>query len=191
MARVFVPDTAAGNPFGYVLGNYAPKIGSAGGAFANAVYQSSSLPLRVLEAARYRTAQINGCMVCQGMRAAKHVDPMLAGGGGDASRSIVARGGPMPDEAFYAAVETWRESSLFSERERLAIEHAERLAEDPRGFAEDEAYWVRFHTAFSDDEIVDLTLCIAAWIAIGRVTHVLELDTVCMEDMLAPQGVSE
>lgn len=185
MARVYVPDSAAANPFGYVLGNYAAKIGAAGGAFANAVYQSSALPLRVLEAARYRTAQINGCMVCQGMRAAKHVDPMLAGGGGDAATSIVARGGAAPDEAFYAAVEGWRDSPIFSDRERLALEHAERFAEDPHGFAEDETYWTRLHTAFSDDEIVDLTLCVAAWMAMGRVTHVLELDTVCMEDMLA------
>jgi hypothetical protein len=39
---------------------------------------------------------------------------------------------------------------------------------------------------FNDDEIVDLTLCISAWMPMGRVTHVLELDTVCMEDMLSP-----
>ena len=186
MARVFVPSTAEANPYGYVLQNYAKKIGAAGGAFANAVYQSSCLPLRVLEAARYRTAQINGCMVCQGMRAAKHVDPMLTGSGGDASSSIVARGGPMPDEAFYEAVEGWRDCALFAPRERLAIEHAERFAQDPRGFAEDEPYWTRLRAEFSDDEIVDLTLCISAWMAMGRVTHVLELDTVCMEDMLAP-----
>lgn len=185
MARIFVPEGADHNPFGYVLSTYAPKIGAAGGGFANAVYQSSSLPLRVLEAARYRTAQINGCMVCQDMRAARHVDPMLAGGGGDAATSIVARGGDAPDEAFYAAVENWRGSPLFSDRERMALEHAERFAEDPRGFADDEAYWKRLYAAFSDEEIVDLTLCIAAWVAMGRVTHILELDTVCMDDMLA------
>lgn len=185
MARIFVPDNASGNPFGYVLTTYAPEIGRAGGAFASAVYQSSGLPLRVLEAARYRTAQINGCMVCQDMRAARHVDPMLAGGGGDAATSIVARGGEAPDEAFYAAVEGWRDSRIFSERERLALEHAERFAEDPHGFANDEDYWTRLHAAFSDEEIVDLTLSIAAWVAMGRVTHILELDTVCMDAMLA------
>ena len=185
MARVFMADTAASNPLGYVLSSYAPKIGLAGMAFATAVYQSSCLPLRVLEAARYRTAQINGCMVCQGMRASKHVDPMLAGSGGDASASIVARGGASPDEAFYAAVAAWRDSPIFSERERMAIEHAERMAQNPHGFSEDESYWQRLHGVFTDDEIVDLTLCVAAWMAMGRVTHVLELDTVCMEDMLA------
>lgn len=185
MARVYVPDSAAHNPLGYVIGHYAPEIGAAGGGFAHAVYQSSRLPLRVLEAARYRTAQINGCMVCQDMRAAKHVDGFLAASGGDAARSIVARGGDAPDEAFYDAIAGWRDAGLFSGRERLAIEHAERMAEDPHGFAKDESYWGRLHAAFTDHEIVDLTLCVAAWIAMGRVTHVLELDTVCMDDMLA------
>ena len=185
MARVMIPDDAAGNPFGYVLGHYAPAIGTAGGSFANAVYQSSRLPLRVLEAARYRTAQINGCLVCQSMRAAKHVDQFIGASGGDVAQSIVARGGPAPDEHFYAAVEHWRDDDRFSERERLALEHSERMAEDPRGFAGDELYWARLHAVFNDDEIVDLTLCIAAWMAMGRVTHVLELDTVCMDEMLA------
>lgn len=185
MARVHVPDAEAHNPYNYVLSHYAPEIGAAGGGFAHAVYQNSRLPLRVLEAARYRTAQINGCMVCQDMRAARHVDSFVAAGGGDVSRSIVARGGDAPDEAFYAAVADWRNADRFSDRERLAIEHAERIAEDPRGFAGDEAYWARLRAAFDDDEIVDLTLAISAWMAMGRVTHVLELDTVCMDDMLA------
>lgn len=185
MARIHVPDSEAGNPYGYALSTYAPAIAAAGGRFAQAVYQSSRLPLRVLEAARYRTAEINGCMVCQSMRAARHVDQFLGAGGGDTTRSIVARGGEAPDEEFYAAVSNWRESNLFSDCERLAIEHAERMAQDPRGFSSDEVYWARLHAAFDDDEIVDLTLSIAAWMAMGRVTHVLELDTVCMEDMLA------
>jgi alkylhydroperoxidase family enzyme len=185
MARVHIPESESGNPYGYALGHYAPEIAAAGGGFAQAVYQSSKLPLRVLEAARYRTAEINGCMVCQSMRAARHVDQFLGAGGGDTGRSIVARGGSAPDEAFYAAVNDWRNSNLFSERERLAIEHAERMAENPRGFSTDEAYWARLHAAFDDAEIVDLTLSIAAWIGMGRVTHVLELDTVCMDDMLA------
>jgi len=59
------------------------------------------------------------------------------------------------------------------------------MAEDPHGFASDEAYWARLHANFSDEEIVDLTLAIAAWMAMGRFTHILELDTVCMDDMLA------
>ena len=182
MAQVHIPDDKAHDPFGYALANYAPELGAAGGGYAKAVYQSSRLPLRVLEAARYRTAQINGCMVCQGFRAASDVDGLLEMMGGDPSRSIVARGGPVPDEAFYADVAAWATATRFSDHERLAIEYAERMGERPRSFEGDGAFWQRMHAAYTDAEIVDLTLAIGAWIGLGRVTHVLELDTVCARD---------
>ncbi len=34
-------------------------------------------------------------------------------------------------------------------------------------------------SAFSDDEIVDLSYCIAGWMGMGRVTHALGFDAVC------------
>jgi alkylhydroperoxidase family enzyme len=182
MAQVHIPDEHAHDPFGYALTAYAPELGAAGGGYAKAVYQSSRLPLRVLEAARFRTAQINGCMVCKAFRAGSDVDGLLETMGGDPSRSIVARGGPAPDEAFYAEIENWRSSTLFSEREKLAIEHAERMGESPRSFEGDDAFWSRMHAAFTEAEITDLTLAIGAWIGLGRVTHVLELDTVCIDE---------
>jgi len=185
MAQVRIPDDQAHDPFGYALATYAPELGAAGGGYAKAVYQSSRLPLRVLEAARYRTAQINGCMVCQGFRAGTDVDGLLEMMGGDPSCSIVARGGPAPDEAFYADVSDWRVSARFSDQERLAVEYAERMGETPRSFESDAEFWKRMHAQFTDAEIVDLTLAIGAWIGLGRVTHVLELDTVCARDTYA------
>ncbi len=185
MAQVHIPDNQAHDPFGYALATYAPELGAAGGGYAKAVYQSSRLPLRVLEAARYRTAQINGCMVCQGFRAGTNVDGLLEQMGGDPSRSIVARGGPAPDEAFYAHVAAWRTATRFSDQERLSIEYAERMGERPRSFEGDGAFWERVHAAFTDAEIVDMTLAIGAWIGLGRMTHVLELDTVCARDTYA------
>lgn len=179
MAQVPIPPAHAHDPFGFTLTHFAPEIGAAAGGFAKAVYQHSNLPLRVIEAARYRTAAINGCLLCQGFRAAEHVGPLLDAMGGDASRSIAARGGPAPDEAFYAAVADWRDTPLLSERERLAAEYAERFGERPRAFEGDEAFWARLHAAFTPAEIVDLTLCLAAWTGLGRVAHVLELDGVC------------
>lgn len=131
MAQVHIPEDQAHDPFGFALANYAPELHGAGGGYAKAVYQSSRLPLRLLEAARDRTAQINGCMVCQGFRAGTDVDGLLDMMGGDPSRSIVARGDPAPDESFYADVVEWRTSARFSDRERLAIEHAERMGERP------------------------------------------------------------
>ncbi len=185
MAQVHIPDEHGHDPFGYALTAYAPELGAAGGGYAKAVYQSSRLPLRVLEAARYRTAQINGCLVCKGMRAERDVGPLLDAMGGDPRASIVARGGAAPDEAFYDAVVDWRGSDLFDDRERLAIELAERMGESPRSFGGDKDFWDRMHEAFSDAEIVDLTLAVGAWIGLGRVTHVLELDTVCLSATFA------
>ena len=185
MAQVNIPEAQQHDPLGYTLATYAPEIGAAAGAYARAVYQSSRLPLRVVEAARYRTALINGCLVCQGFRAAQHLDGYLASVGGDAAQSVVARGGAAPDEAFYAAIADWRNATLFDARERLALEYAERMGEHPQSFAGDEAFWTRMHATFAPAEVVDLTLAIGAWLALGRVTHVLELDTVCMDEALA------
>ena len=36
------------------------------------------------------------------------------------------------------------------------------------------------HDTFTDKDIVDMTFAIGSWIALGRLTHVLELDGVCM-----------
>jgi alkylhydroperoxidase family enzyme len=97
----------------------------------------------------------------------------------------VADRGPAPDEAFYRSVSEWRTSPLYSLRERVAIEYAERMGTDPKGLAADDQFWARAKGAFSDAEIVDLSYCIGTWIANGRVAHVLGWDTVCS---IPPEG---
>lgn len=185
MPQLDVPEDQMLDALSYAARTYAPEVGSAAVAYAKAVYQSSCLPLRVLEAARYRTALINGCTICRSMRAARDINGYLESVGGDASQSIVARGGAAPDEAFYAAVEDWRHATLFTAREQLAIEFAEQMGETPKSLATDDAFWTRMHAAFSQAEIMDLTLCIGAWMALGRTVHVLGLDAVCFTDSLA------
>jgi alkylhydroperoxidase family enzyme len=184
MPNIDIPARNQGDPLGYALSSHAPTIGAAAGDFVRAVYQSSRLPLRLAEAARYRTAQINGCLVCQSFRAGDHLDAYLESVGGDAADSMVAHGGARPDEAFYAAVADWRVSDVFSTQERLAIDYAERLAENPRDLAYDSAFWAEMHDAFTDATITELTLAIGMWMAMGRFTHALGLDTVCMSDMV-------
>lgn len=186
MPNVHIPPAHLSDPLGYVLATHSPEIGAAAGNFVRSVYQSLRLTLRIAEAARYRTAQINGCLVCQSFRAGDHLDAYLESVGGDVSRSVAARGGARPDEAFYAAVADWRTSPVFDEQERLAIDYAERLAEAPRELAYDAPFWDAMHAAYSDAQIADLTLGIGCWIAMGRFTHALGLDTVCMADMLQP-----
>ncbi|WP_070152508.1 carboxymuconolactone decarboxylase family protein [Sphingobium phenoxybenzoativorans] len=186
MPNVDVPPQNGADPLGFVLGQYAPEIGSAAGNFVRSVYQSLRLPLRVAEAARYRTAQINGCLVCQDFRAGDHLDGYLESIGGDTASSLVARGGQKPDEAFYQAVSDWKNSSLFNTQERLAMDYSERLAENPRDLSYDADFWSEMREAFSDSEITELTLAIGCWMAMGRFTHALGLDSVCMTDMLQP-----
>ena len=176
MPQVHVPDGEA-YPTGYVYSHYAPQLGAAGAGFSMAVYQHSCLSVREMEAARYRIALINGCIMCQAHRPLEFED-MTREHGTPLERPMRSRG-EIPDEAFYRAVEDWRGSDLFSVRERLAIEFAGRIAEQPRSFEGDEAFWTRLHEGFSDAEIVDLTFSTASWVAMGRVTHILELDGGC------------
>lgn len=176
--RVHVPDSHAGEPRAYVGKTYAPDLTKAAGKLANAVYQHSSLSLREFEGARARTAEINGCRMCQSWRSAQDVPAYLRSAGIPVEGSIATHG-PAPDEGYYLSVSDWRTSPIYSDRERLAIEYAERMGLDPQDLAADEDFWKRAKQAFSDNEIVDLSYCIAAWMGLGRVTHVLGLDDVC------------
>jgi len=186
MPRVHVPESHAADPSAYVWTAYAPEIGAAAAAYSLAVYEHSKLSLRELEAARIRTAQINGCKLCMGMRASRDLQGHIERSGGNPAISVVARGGAAPDEAFYAAVADWKTSDAFSPRERLVIEFADRFGAAPRSMDTDEEFWRALKANFSDAEIVDLTFSVGSWVALGRLTHILDLDGVCM--VTFPQG---
>lgn len=179
MLRIAVPAEEAGDPYAFAARTHAREIMAAAAGFSHAVYRETALSLREFEAARMRTAQINGCMICQDFRAARDAERTFSVGGETPQRLVTANG-PAPDEAFYAGVESWRGSTLFSERERVALEFAERFAEEPKVLAADEAFWQRAHAAFTDAEIVDLAHCVAAWMGLGRIAHVLGFDSVCL-----------
>ncbi len=120
------------------------------------------------------------------MRADRDLPGHIERSGGDVAKAASIRDNTPPNEEFYNNVENWREASGFSYRELLAIEYAERLGEQPKGLKEDVGIWRRMHTHFSDAEIVDMTFFIGSWIALGRLTHVLGLDNVCMPTMPQP-----
>lgn len=169
--RIALPEAHSQEPLRYLSDSYAPEIVQAGFGFSDVTYRMSKLPMRVFEGARYRTALINGCQLCRGFR----VERDRAGTEGPS----VTNNGPAPDEAFYEAVHDYRNSPLISVREKLAIEYAEGVGLDPQGLAADEDFWARFKAHFSDDEIVDLGFCVAVWMGLGRVAHVMGLDSVC------------
>jgi alkylhydroperoxidase family enzyme len=162
MPRVTVP--AEKDPLIFVWTELAPPLTAAAGAYSSAVYERSSLSLREFEAARTTMARINQCAICIDWRTARDV-PGRAVDPGEVS------------EEFYDAVGVRRDWSGLSPREHLAAEFAERYATDHLGM--DEAFWDRLHLAFSDDELVDLALCVGSWLALGRFNQVFDIDGAC------------
>jgi alkylhydroperoxidase family enzyme len=133
-------------------------IGPGLGSFAEHVYTKSRLSRREFEAARYRIAESNRCVTCMNTRYEDGPSEGL-------------------DEDFYSGVMNWRTDPQFSERERLAIEFAERFAE--RWTDDDPDFWARLRSAYSDGEIVDLALQVAELVGAGRILHMLDIAQTC------------
>src|SRR4051794_38741310 len=125
-----------------------PEMGMGAGALSHAIYEQSIVPVRERELARMRIALINGCAICQQWRKT----PGAAGNVG---------------EDDYAHVLEWSTYPGYSDRERIAVDYAERFALDHHAI--DEAFYDGMRTAgYSDAEILDLTVCIGGWLALGR-----------------------
>ena len=156
--RVDLP--ADREPITWVWGEAVPKIGPAAARYSSAVYDHSTLSLREFEAARARIAQINHCLFCLDWR--------------------TERDGEQVDEALYAQVADWRDADGLSDRERLSAEYAERFAADHLSLDDDEVFWAKMRGAYSDEEVIELSMCIGSWIAFGRLNHVLGIDAACV-----------
>lgn len=178
MLKIDVPAERADNPYAYAAQTHAQEIMAKAAGFSQAVYTHSKLSLREFEAGRSLIADINGCQICQKFRAARDVQSVVSGLGIRPDQTVIGNG-PAPDEAFYEAVKNWRSSDVFSDRERLVLEFAERFALEPKVLSADHDFWSRMKTRFSDGEIVDLAHCVASWMGLGRVAHVLGFDSVC------------
>ena len=151
-----VPDGR--DPITHVWGYMVPGIGPAAAAFSGAVYEHSTLSLEEFEAARLRVAQINGCLFCLDWR--------------------TDRDGRTVDDGFMAEVENWRTSDTLDARSRLAAEFAERFVLDHHGI--DDAVFERMRAAYSDEELVELSMCIGSWMTFGRLNRVFGLDVACV-----------
>ena len=135
-----------------------PEMGVGAEALSHAIYDQSIVPVRERELARMRIALINDCAICRQWRSTPGADGQLT-------------------ETDYAHVEEWQSHSGYSERERLAIEYAERFALDHHSLDDD--FFGRLRARFSDAEILDLTVCVGGWLALGRTLHVLGIDGYC------------
>lgn len=159
---------------------YRPRMAVAMEQLSAAVYQETTLTYREAEGARMLIALVNGCLMCQGYRIAEHLQVALQKMGSAEAPNTGDSRGEVPTEDFYKAVANdWRASELFSDRERLAMEYAERISLEPVPLPYDDAFWDRLHAHFDDGEIADLTYSITTWIATGRIVHALGLDGAC------------
>jgi alkylhydroperoxidase family enzyme len=165
MARIEIPN-GTGDPE-VRMWKLRPEMGVGAGTLSHAVYEQSILAVRVRELARMRIAQINDCAICQQWRKTAGTADALT-------------------EADFEHVAEWRTYPGYSPRERLAVEYAERFALDHRAIDDD--FFARLHAEYSDAEILDLTVCIGAWLALGRTMTVLGIDSYCR---VTPSGPAE
>ena len=160
MARLDVPEGEGGDAV--QVWSLRPEMGAAVNRLVDAAYNKSILPVRVREAARIRIAQLNECTVCLAFRA----------------DSVKAQG---LSEEFYGHVRGHDGAAAFDLRERLAMEFAERFALDHLGIDDD--FVDRLRQSFTDAEVLDLTICLAAFLGLGRMLRVLGITDTSLTDV--------
>jgi alkylhydroperoxidase family enzyme len=160
MARLDVPPGRGGDPV--QIWSLQPDLGAAAMNLVDAAYNKSILPVGVREAARMRIAQLNACTVCLAFRADK----------------VKAQG---LTEDFYCQVGVADSEGDFTPQEQLAMEYAERFAIDHLSI--DDAFFVRLREHFSDPEIVDLTICLSAFLGLGRTLRALGITETSITDI--------
>lgn len=124
-------------------------------AMITTVYRDSALPASEREVARMKIAQLNACNACSTFRAP----------------SVIASG--VSADA-YEHLDDYESYDGYTPRQRLAIEYAARFTTEHGSI--DDALFARLREVFSDPEILDLTLCAAVYLGLGRSLAVLGID---------------
>jgi alkylhydroperoxidase family enzyme len=84
-------------------------------------------------------------------------------------------------EEFYCHVGVHDDAASFTHQERLAMEYAERFAVDHLSI--DDALFDRMRESFTDPEILDLTICLAAFLGLGRTLRSLGITETSLTDI--------
>ena len=108
----------------------------------SAYLAKSSLEKKLLELIEYRVSQINGCAYCLDMH----------------SKDLRHDG--ETEQRIYM-ISAWRETDLFTGRERAALLWAESVTLLNEGHVPDEVY-EEVRKQFSEEEVIDLTLAVAS-----------------------------
>jgi AhpD family alkylhydroperoxidase len=160
MARITIPDGPGGDAA--MLWTLRPEMAGMVDRMITTAYQRSKLPAAEREVARMRIAQLNDCSACATFRAPSVLEAGVT-------------------EDLYEHLDEAETYPGYTSRQRLAIAYAERFASDHRGI--DDAFFEDLRKEFGDDEILDLTLCCAVYVGLGRTLEVLRVTDNCALDV--------
>jgi len=133
---------------------HAPEIAQAYLAFGDTARKYGTLPFRLVELVRLRVAFHNQCRMCMSLR---YADP----------------DGTSLDEGLVCSLEKPYEADDLSDAERAALAYADKMATDHLSI--DEAMFDELHRHFTDAEIMELCLRVAANVGFGRMAAVLDV----------------
>ena len=105
--------------------------------------RTCGLEANLIHLVKLRVSQINGCAYCLDMH------------------SKDARAAGETEQRLYV-LPAWRETTLFSERERIALAWAEELTELDSHNAVSDALYEQARQHFDEEALVDLTLLVAS-----------------------------
>jgi AhpD family alkylhydroperoxidase len=146
----------------------APDAYQAMGALQHFVNQST-LPRELLELARMRASQINGCAYCMDMH----------------SKDAMALG--IPAQKLFV-LDAWREAPFYTDRERAALEWTEAVTLIAEHQVPDAVYQaVQPH--FSDRELIELTMTIITINGWNRLAISFRQEVGTYQSHLSPEPV--
>lgn len=170
MARIDVPDGRGLERERLLM--MQPDVAIGMGAYAQAVYEKTSLAPRVREIARLRVAVANGCPVCLNTRSPKAEADGL---GENGVQDVIA-----------CSIGEAPEIEGLTEQERLAGEFADRFATDHHSI--DDAFMADVKRHFTDIEVIELTALCAMTVGNGRFMTVLDIAADDDGFYLLPEG---
>jgi AhpD family alkylhydroperoxidase len=153
MARIDIPEGSGGEASR--VWRLQPEMGVMVETMVRTVYGSSVLPAAEREVARMKIAQLNDCSACSTFRAPSTREAGV-------------------EDDLYRHLDDYASYEGYTERQRLAIEYAARFATDHTAI--DDELFARLHTAFDHAEILDLTMCVATYLGLGRALAVLGIE---------------
>ncbi len=80
-------------------------------------------------------------------------------------------------EELYKNVSAWQTYPDYSDAERVAIEYAEKFATHHNAL--DDAFFGRMREHFSDEAILEISVCVGTWLMMGRITMVMDVEVSC------------